>query len=55
MGTEFKCVADGHHGLMLYLEIQEGAAAMALKRFRDELAPASATGVRMALGSTGRL
>ena len=55
MGTEFKCVADGHHGLMLYLEIQEGAAAMALKRYRDEVAPASATGVRMALGATGRL
>ena len=55
MGTEFKCVADGHHGLMLYLEIQEGAAAMALKRYRDEVAPASATGIRMALGATGRL
>ena len=46
---------DGHHGPMLYLEIQEGAAAMALKRYQDEVAPASATGVRMALGATGRL
>lgn len=54
-GTEFKCVADGRHGVMLYLEIQEGAVRMALKRFRDELAPASSIGVRMALGTTGKL
>ena len=55
MGTEFKCVCDGRNGLMLYLEIQEGTAAMAHKLFRDEVAPASAIGVRMALGTTGKL
>ena len=29
LGTELKCVADGKHGVMLFLEIQEGQAAMA--------------------------
>ena len=52
MGTEFKCVCDGRHGLMFYLEIQEGSSAMTHKKFRDVLAPASATGTRMALGTT---
>ena len=55
MGTEFKCVCDGRHGLMLYLEIQEGQGPMSKKQFRDKLAPAAAIGARMALGSLGRL
>ena len=40
---------------MLYLEIQEGKELMSKKRFRDQLAPASSIGDRMALGSLGRL
>ena len=39
----------------LCLEIQEGSVAMAHKRFRDDVAPSSAIGVRMALGTTGKL
>jgi hypothetical protein len=39
----------------LCLEIQEGSVAMAHKRFRDDEAPASASGMRMALGTTGKL
>ena len=53
MGTEFKCVCDGLHGLMLFLEIQEGADAMAHKKYRDVAAPLAATGMRMAVGTTG--
>ena len=55
MGTEFKCVCDGRSGLMVYLEIQEGSRAMKEKPFRDELGAASAIGMRMALGATGKL
>lgn len=53
LGTEFKCVADGAHGLMLFLEIQEGQQRMALKRFRDSHAPATAQALRLALGVNG--
>ncbi len=52
-GTEFKTVCDGRHGLMLYMEIQEGAKPMAKKRFRDTLGGNSACGVRLALGASG--
>ena len=57
-GTEFKTVCDGRSGVMLYMEIQEKAEDMALKRFRsgpDGLGGNSACGMRLALGATGRL
>lgn len=54
LGTEFKCVADGAHGLMLFLEIQEGQERMALRRFRDSHAPATAQALRLALGVNGK-
>lgn len=54
LGTEFKCIADGIHGLMLFLEIQEGQDAMATKRFRDTNAPATAQALRLCLGVNGK-
>lgn len=54
LGTEFKCVADGVHGAMLFLEIQEGKDAMARKRFRDGNAPATAQALRLANGVNGK-
>lgn len=53
-GTEFKTVCDGRHGVMLFAEIQEGKVAMESKGYRDQLAPNSATGMRLALGATGK-
>ena len=49
LGTECKCVAVGEHGLMLFLEIQEGQDAMSKKRFRDGNAPATAQAIRLCL------
>lgn len=57
-GTEFKTVCDGRSGVMLYMEIQEKAEDMALKRFRtgsEVMGGNSACGMRLALGATGRL
>jgi hypothetical protein len=57
-GTEFKTVCDGRSGVMLYMEIQEKAEDMALKRFRTGPAGMggnSACGMRLALGATGLL
>jgi hypothetical protein len=57
-GTEFKTVCDGRSGVMLFMEIQEKAEDMALKRFRtgpDAMGGNSACGMRLALGATGRL
>jgi hypothetical protein len=53
LGTDFKCVADGTHGLMLFLEIQEGKDAMSKKRFRDTHGPATSQAMRLALGVNG--
>lgn len=55
LGTEFKCIADGTHGLMLYLEIQEGKDSMATKRFRaKDTAAATAQALRLAHGVNGK-
>jgi hypothetical protein len=54
LGTEFKSIHEGRHGLTLFLEIQEGKDAMARKRFRDSMNPATATALRLALGALGR-
>jgi Transposase IS4 len=53
LGTEAKCVADGCCGVMRFLEIQEGAEAMALKRHRKEFAPATAQALRLVEGVLG--
>lgn len=53
LGSEAKSVADGRHGLMLFLEIQEGKEAMALKRHRAKFAPATAMALRLAEGVRG--
>ena len=37
MGTELKCAADGRHGLLLFLEIQEGKDTMRRALFRNEM------------------
>jgi hypothetical protein len=54
LGTEFKSIHDGRHGVLLFMEIQEGKGAMAQKKFRDSLNPATATALRLALGVNGR-
>ena len=53
MGTEFKCAADGRHGLMLFLEIQEGKQGMRNARFRNEMGAGAACAMRVALGALG--
>ena len=47
LGTEFKSVCDGRHGVMLHLEIQEGRALMDKKPFTKELGGNAAFGLRM--------
>ena len=47
LGTEYKCVADGRHGLMRSLEIQEGKEAMAAKRHRQNYPAATAQALRL--------
>lgn len=53
LGTEMKCTADGGHGTMRFLEIQEGAEAMARKRHRETYAPATAQALRLVEGAHG--
>ena len=53
LGTEVKCVADGGSGVMRFLEIQEGAEAMATKRHRAKRAPATAQVMRRVEGVRG--
>ena len=53
MGTEFKCAADGRHGLMLFLEIQEGKQGMRDKRFRKDMGAGATCAMRVALGAIG--
>ena len=51
LGTEFKCVADGSTGIMLFLEIQEGKGRMANRKYNKETkSKIAATGLRMAFG-----
>ena len=54
MGTEFKCAADGRHGLMLFLEIQEGKDAMRRAPFRNEMGAGAACAMRVGLGTVGQ-
>jgi hypothetical protein len=54
MGTEFKCAADGRHGLMLFLEIQEGKDAMRRAQFRNEMGAGAACAMRVGLGAVGQ-
>lgn len=56
LGTEFKCVVDGGHGLMRELEIQEGKDAMEKKKYRgppEKHNPATATALRLVDGVEG--
>ena len=51
LGTEFKCVADGSTGIMLFLEIQEGKERMANRKYNKETkSKIAATGLHMAFG-----
>lgn len=51
LGTEFKSVAEGRFGIMVYLEIQEGMLRMRQKAFCKELGANGACAMRMALGT----
>ena len=51
LGTEFRSVCDGQHGVMLHLEIQEGRALMNKKPFTKELGGNAACWLRMALAT----
>eukprot|EP00951_Prasinocladus_malaysianus_P014339 scaffold108899_cov15-Prasinocladus_malaysianus.AAC.1 len=52
LGTEFKTSCDGHTGVMLHLEIQEGKDPMRLKPHSQELGVTSACSLRVAQGGT---
>jgi hypothetical protein len=49
LGTEFKCAADGPSGVMLWLEIQEGKAAMKGKALVGTLGANAACAMRIAM------
>lgn len=51
LGTELKSVADGRHGVMLFLEIQEGKTAMRTKSYVKALGANAACAMRISLGS----
>ena len=53
LGTEVKCVADGLHGVMRFLEIQEGKGEMAKKKYRDMYNAATAQALRLVEGVHG--
>ena len=42
LGTEFKCIADGMSGCMLWLEIQEGKENMKKKDYQREMGATTA-------------
>jgi hypothetical protein len=51
-GTEFKCVADGSTGIMLFLELQEGAGRMGTRAYvKETRSKIAACGLRLAFGS----
>jgi len=51
LGTEFKNICDAAHGMMLYLEIQEGKVRMREKPFSKELGGNAGCAVRFTLGA----
>ena len=53
LGTEMKCVADGLHGIMRFLEIQEGKEEMAKKKYRNMYGAATAQALRLVEGVHG--
>lgn len=57
VGAEIKCCADGESGIMLRLEIQKGAAAMAHAEFTDQYQANTALTLRLLKPwfNTGRL
>ena len=53
LGTEFKCVADGLSGVMLWLEIQEGKKAMEKNALVKSHGANAACALRIALSVSG--
>jgi hypothetical protein len=51
LGTEFKNQCDGIHGVMLFLEVQEGKVAMRRKRHAGRLGVNSACAMRVSVGA----
>ena len=51
LGTEFKNICDGSHGVMLFIEVQEGKVRMRAKRFSAKLGGNAAVAMRIALGT----
>ena len=51
LGIELKDVADGRHGLVLWMEIQEGKTRMKNKTHVKELGANAACAMRAALGA----
>ena len=47
LGTELKDIVDGLHGVLLFLEIQEGKEAMKTKKHFRELGATAACALRM--------
>ena len=50
LGLELKCVCDGETGIMLFLEIQEGAVRMARKKYVNEYKATTACTLRLIEG-----
>ena len=55
MGTELRCAADGRHGLMLFLKIQEGRDSTRRAPFCNEMGAGDrcACAMRVGLGAIG--
>ena len=51
LGAEFKTVCDGESGVMMYMEVQEGAVRMARKPFLDQYKPTTACTLRLVSGA----
>ena len=51
LGTEFKCVADGSTGIMLFLELQEGKERMGTRQYiKETRSKIAGCGLRLAFG-----
>ena len=52
LGSEFKCVADGSTGIILFLELQEGAVRMDTRAYiKETRSKIAGCGLRLAFGS----
>ena len=51
LGAEFKCVADGSTGIMIFLELQEGAVRISTRAYiKETRSKIVACGLRLAFG-----